>query len=245
MPKLGQGLNFPAKKTLLSQRASLATTVMHGDRILHRALDLFYGKFPAAFEQLCSPPVSLRSLDWLCTNYSKSAGVCYQQRDGPFDVYASYRDWLRTFSKKKFDPFARGPHLNFHGFDTTLAQMNFFRWAWQFGVIKYAIEHRERIEAHMIMHLNAGRGLGKAKRREITSLSPAATSSCLRPMRVRMTVPSMPMPNPWELDAPKTPQQQDQVDKCPSPLYKRPHPSFDELLAHCGVLQPKRTVNVG
>lgn len=60
--------------------------------------------------------VSLRAHDWLVTNDSKHATVCYINGKGkPFDIHADYKTHLGSFGKTCFDPFRRGTRFFFDG----------------------------------------------------------------------------------------------------------------------------------
>ena len=67
--------------------------------------------------------ISLRIIDWFVTNYSKKNNIFYEiyktkngkltfNSDGnkfykQMNVYQSYKSKLKSFNKKKFDPFCR------------------------------------------------------------------------------------------------------------------------------------------
>lgn len=72
-----------------------------------------------------------------------------------FSVYLSYRDELRTYSKQQFDPFRRNEHIVFRygsggEIETTVGQLNFFRWAIENGIIDYISQHKADIENAML-----------------------------------------------------------------------------------------------
>lgn len=100
--------------------------------------------------------VSLRAIDWLVTNYSRRHQVAYILPDGRmFDVYSGYKSMLRSFSKSMFDPFKRGPRVTFkdargESFETTVGQLNFFRWALRHGVVEYTRLNTKTIEDDML-----------------------------------------------------------------------------------------------
>lgn len=100
--------------------------------------------------------LSLRILDWLVTNYAKKNNVVYVLPDGiVFNVFLSYKNQLRAYSKKFFDPFCRRERLEFEDadgrpFHTTPGQLNFFKWAIQNEVVAYGLRHAEAIEADML-----------------------------------------------------------------------------------------------
>jgi hypothetical protein len=70
-----------------------------------------------------------------------------------FDVKISYRARLNTHSKKYFDPFRRGPKFDYNydktdktkTVETTLCQLNFFRWLIMHNLLDYIEEHFEEL----------------------------------------------------------------------------------------------------
>lgn len=104
-------------------------------------------------------PISLRLLDWLVTNYAKKHNIVYALQKGDqhvnFNMFLEYKAQLKAYSKKFFDPFCRRERvtiLNSRGEEqqTTVAQLNFFRWALQNKVIDYALLHKHSIEIDML-----------------------------------------------------------------------------------------------
>ena len=82
--------------------------------------------------------ISLRKLEWFVTNYAKNHHVTYTTPTGKmFTVHVAYKSSLDGYSKKLFDPFCRTERLDFQGFTTTCAQLNFLRWCITNGVIDY------------------------------------------------------------------------------------------------------------
>jgi hypothetical protein len=99
-------------------------------------------------------PVSLRALDWLVTNYAKKFNIVSEVRAGHiFNIYHGYKTALSHFRRRNFDPFRRRIRIRMtHGdqvFDTTVGQCNFFHWAHNNGVLRYAFEHAKSIESDM------------------------------------------------------------------------------------------------
>jgi hypothetical protein len=101
---------------------------------------------------------SLRILDWFNTNYSKQYNVEYRLKKGntTTKVYAwdKYNSTLSSgYGKGLFDPFGRGKkagktiYLEHDGkiISTTLAQLNYFRWAIKNGIIDYVKLHLDEI----------------------------------------------------------------------------------------------------
>ena len=99
--------------------------------------------------------ISLRNLEWFVTNYARERHVTYQTQSGrPFTVHVAYKSSLDGYSKKLFDPFCRTDRIDFHGFTTTPAQLNFLRWCFQNGIVDYMIktrvllDHRQSQKSH-------------------------------------------------------------------------------------------------
>ena len=85
--------------------------------------------------------VSLRNLEWFVTNYSRQTNVTYTTPTGrQFTVHVAYKSSLDGYSKKFFDPFCRTERIEFQGFTTTIAQLNFIRWCIVNGIVDYITE---------------------------------------------------------------------------------------------------------
>ncbi len=99
-------------------------------------------------------PISLRLIDWFVTNYAKKTNVSYVLNGRYFMVHADYKLQLKAYSKKQLDPFCRRDRIP-GGFlfktidtrvETTVGQLNIFRWAYNCDVLGYVLEHRADIE---------------------------------------------------------------------------------------------------
>ena len=119
--------------------------------------------------------ISLRIMDWFVTNYSKKHYTVYDlvenvsiNRQKRFKVYVDYKLKLRAYSKKRFDPFCRWdrinvPHKNGTTYiQTTLGQLNFFKWAIENEVLRYIQENYTAIEADMNIRNNTTRKMAKS-----------------------------------------------------------------------------------
>jgi hypothetical protein len=103
--------------------------------------------------------ISLRIVDWFATNYAKKNYTLYDltNQSGEkirFKVYFDYKLKLKAYSKKRFDPFCRWerisiPYKNGTCIETTIGQLNFFKWALENGVINYIDENYDVIEKDM------------------------------------------------------------------------------------------------
>jgi hypothetical protein len=88
------------------------------------------------------------------TNEIKSTIPADQYFNDLFFVYPSYRQELKTNSKKRFDVFCRNGSFNYyfddHKFiETNDGQLNFFDWADNMYVIDFIEEHYNEIEKDM------------------------------------------------------------------------------------------------
>jgi hypothetical protein len=86
--------------------------------------------------------ISLRLIDWFVTNYAKKNHVSYTNSNQEFIVYLNYKSQLKAYSKKLFDPFCRRERILFQcgthdPFETTVGQLNFFRWAFEKDILDY------------------------------------------------------------------------------------------------------------
>jgi hypothetical protein len=100
-------------------------------------------------------PTSLRIIDWFATNYAKKYFTVYEVgANRRFKVYVDYKLKLKAYSKRRFDPFCRWdrttiPYGNGTFIQTTIGQLNFFKWALENGVIAYIEKHYSEIEDDM------------------------------------------------------------------------------------------------
>lgn len=103
--------------------------------------------------------VSLRLIDWFVTNYSKKKNtIVVRNVDNDvihFNVYLSYRSQLKAYSKQQFDPFRRRDRMNFYYdkdkfIETTVGQLNFFRWVIVNNILEYIEENDKIIDEDMI-----------------------------------------------------------------------------------------------
>ena len=140
--------------------------------------------------------LSLRILDWLVTNYSKKLNIVYKlEINGDvkyFNIYLEYKNQLKAYSKKYFDPFCRRERILINIKDlswnvlldtkykskqdeliTTVGQSNFFRWFIENRVLNYAIENIVDIDRDMINTLNQNKD--RIKRKELSK----SASKCI------------------------------------------------------------------
>ena len=104
--------------------------------------------------------ISLRIVDWFATNYAKKYYTLYVIEGANdnvtrrFKVYDDYKLKLKAYSKKRFDPFCRWdrisiPYKNGTSIETTIGQLNFFKWTLENKVIDYIEQNYTEIETDM------------------------------------------------------------------------------------------------
>jgi len=104
--------------------------------------------------------ISLRIVDWFATNYAKKYYTLYvidqtvENVARRFKVYDDYKLKLKAYSKKRFDPFCRWdrisiPYKDGNCIETTIGQLNFFKWALENKVVDYIEKNYETIEKDM------------------------------------------------------------------------------------------------
>ena len=113
--------------------------------------------------------ISLRIIDWFVTNYSKKYDIHIVGETSHFIVHKDYKDQLKAFTKKQFDPFCRRERIIFYyddvnSVETTVGQLNFFRWAIENKIIMYIRENYDDIERDMISNTKNQK---KQKKKEI------------------------------------------------------------------------------
>lgn len=104
--------------------------------------------------------ISLRLLDWCVTNYAKQFRVEYalKSRNGrpgrTINMYNEYQLNRDSFSKRCFDPFCRTnriqfPYKNGQVIETSLGQLNFFKWAIETEVLDFINKNHDVINRDM------------------------------------------------------------------------------------------------
>ena len=148
------------------------------DNVLFKSLMKYY-QDAAALQTLTdihtnNTKISLRTLDWLVTNYARKHNTIYTYDNKTINVFLEYKGCLKAFSKHSFDPFQRRERLVITDADgnplqSTVGQLNFFRFAISKGVIKYALDHAADIEADMLTSIKHRTSKGpRTKRKELS-----------------------------------------------------------------------------
>lgn len=102
--------------------------------------------------------LSLRIIDWFVTNYAKKNYTVYdiplENETKRFKVHHDYKLKLKAYSKKNFDTFCRWerisiPYEENRYIETTIGQLNFFKWAIDHHILEYIEENYKEIENDM------------------------------------------------------------------------------------------------
>jgi|TARA_B100000902_G_scaffold295924_1_gene282825 hypothetical protein len=150
---------------------------------------------------------SLRIVDWFVTNYAKKYYTVYELKNDyseedetyRFKVYNDYKLKLKAYSKKRFDPFCRWeritvPYDDEKLMETTIGQLNFFKWALENKIIDYIEEHYSTIEKDMNVRNSTSKRMSKIedskdnktrKKREELSIS---ACKCIKKENVKIVV---------------------------------------------------------
>lgn len=124
--------------------------------------------------------ISLRVIDWFITHYTRDKNVVIwidndHLVDTPvnfqnlkiFNIYLEYRTQLKSYTKLFFDPFRRHDRISFticqhplKEIETTIGQLNFFRWIFQNNILQYIEKHQEAIEEEMTKYQSIKKCIG-------------------------------------------------------------------------------------
>ena len=131
--------------------SNLTTYTTQNDLLLRNLMDYYTSS--GLLDKMLSiitgeSKISLRIVDWFATNYAKKNYTTYViegSNERRFKVYVDYKLKLKAYSKKRFDPFCRWdrisvPYKNGTFIETTIGQLNFFKWALENKVIDYLEE---------------------------------------------------------------------------------------------------------
>ena len=148
--------------------------------------------------------ISLRIVDWFVTNFSKKYFTVYELTNPMgylrrFKVYNDYKLKLKAYSKKRFDPFCRWerisiPYDDTKCMETTIGQLNFFKWALENKIVDYIEQHYTAIEKDMNsrnstskrkMSLDSSENGKTRKKREELSIS---ACKCIKKENVEIVV---------------------------------------------------------
>ena len=196
-----------SNKTILSNESKVSNesneTISSKTLLLLDSLMEYYRKNINILSSIITQKstLSLRILDWLVTNYAKKNNIVYSiyNKTGSsinFNVYLEYKNQLKAYSKKYFDPFCRRDRIlintktliwsiykdpkqkcnNNNEIITTVGQLNFFKWLIENNVLNYAIENIIAIDKDMSDTLKINK-TNEKKRKELSKNASKAICS--------------------------------------------------------------------
>tara|TARA_B100001094_G_scaffold329425_1_gene392133 strand:- start:1889 stop:2425 length:537 start_codon:yes stop_codon:yes gene_type:complete len=126
--------------------------------------------------------ISLRLIDYLCTNYAKNNDVVLNNtgKSNPENLYLLYRSQLKAFSKIQFDPFKRHERIEIPCNDlpngkleTTVAQLNFFRWIIDKKILNWLLinDNLKKVENDMM-------SVTKTKKKQVSTKAKTKSKQC-------------------------------------------------------------------
>lgn len=193
---------------VVSRRASLAVT--QNDLLMRNLMEFYENR--AHLHRMMRiidghSKISLRIVDWFVTNFAKQHNTSYDLPseggcDGArFNVYLDYKLKLKAYTKRRLDPFCRFnrisiPYDSESCMETTIGQLNFFKWAIETRILDYIESHYDDIEDDMNTRNSTSRvrapgdaaseGGGKTrKKRKELSIS---ACKCIKKENVRITM---------------------------------------------------------
>ena len=101
--------------------------------------------------------ISIRLIDYFITKYAKNnkivINIIENNIETPINVFLSYKQQLKIYKKKYFDPFSRGNRIPYFMDNsciiTTIGQLNFFKWFFSKKIYEYIIINKKIIETSM------------------------------------------------------------------------------------------------
>ena len=157
------------KIVIKSDHAIVDSSVANKQELIMKKIKAFFdeeknfNRVKPLLLQTCK--LSLRLLDWSTTNWSKKNSIVLATHRNGFEerinMYLDYKAHLKAFSKRSFDPFCRRERIMLkfacdiddRTYISTAAQMNFFKWAIESGVLDYCEAHLHEIEQDMVSNL--------------------------------------------------------------------------------------------
>jgi len=136
--------------------------------------------------------ISLRIVDWFVTNYAKKYFTVYEipknnsSEMSRFKVFHEYKLKLKAYSKKNFDPFCRWeriqiPYDDQSSIETTIGQLNFFKWAIENRIIDYIQAYYKEIEDDM-------NSRNSTSKRKTTTITPTPCEGITRKKREELSI---------------------------------------------------------
>jgi len=114
------------------------------------------------------PLLTMSLINYTVTNYVQEFSSYVEVKDKIIYIYRSYQEQLSRFNKALFDPFCREIKIPFYYEDgkyvvTTVAQLNFYKWAIENKIIDFIRDNYESISNTMKMNTKSSSSSKKSK----------------------------------------------------------------------------------
>ena len=145
--------------------------------------------------------ISLRFIEWFILYYCKKNNIFINMKNGQryfydefnddllntnvyINIYNDYKLQLKYHTKKYFDPFKRQTVFNYSLLDsdntieTTISQLNFFKWLHQNNILTFIIENLHFLKKEMVYfnkEIKNNKLSEQVKKSRISSISSSAT----------------------------------------------------------------------
>ena len=97
--------------------------------------------------------ISKRTIEFLVTKYSNPKNAFIPNHEC-ISIYSSYKNQLKIYKKKNFDPFGRGDRIPFFIHNncviTTIGQLNFYKWFFEKKIYNYCNENYDNIQSSLL-----------------------------------------------------------------------------------------------
>lgn len=140
-------------------RCAMTEGLSRSDEVLLESVLEWYNEDPTRVDAFLSivkrkNGMSLRVIDWLVTNYSKTKSVVLETDGVPRDLNRDYQKNLSAYNKRNMDPFARKNKISImvngkESRNSTVGQLNFFRWFIKNGISSFLQKNKVLVEDHM------------------------------------------------------------------------------------------------
>ena len=119
--------------------------------------------------------ISRRTIEYLVTKYSNIKNITYIVENNTkkikFNIYSSYKDKLKCYKKKYFDPFGRGDRIPFFSNETciitTVGQLNFYKWFITNNIYQYCVNNHTKIQTSLLENFNKSKKKSSKKKHYI------------------------------------------------------------------------------
>lgn len=134
--------------------------------------------------------ISIRLIDYFITKYSRNHKINYKitenNIENNFNVFTSYKQQLKAFQKRHFDPFSRGIRIPYFLGNTcvitTIGQLNFFKWFISKNIYNF-IENNKLIIENSMNRRNKNEHKKKINKQHVIKTKKITNSNICNPYK--------------------------------------------------------------